>query len=330
MNNETLEFIQEQLEYEFDEPKLLKQAFTRRSYAEEHKGVPYNEVLEFYGDKALEFVVMKRLSSQFGETNAYGQYVSQKAEGELTDFKKNLVCKQMLAHRIDELRFAEYLLMGNGDIIQEAQHRESVKEDLFEAIVGAVAIDCNWNVDVLEMVVDKMLDMSYYFENGFQEEKNFVELVQNWCQKKYMVLPTYEMLAENGGYRCALFMPGMERPFFGKGASKQEARMEAARNAVAYIEQCQAWVCPIDEIGYPDLDRAINQLQELYQKGYIGEPLYDFSEIYDENGNPIWHCECHIKGNELYFEGEYSSKKYGKKAVAYGLLCDLFDGGTAR
>ena len=106
--------------------------------------------------------------------------------------------------------------------------------------------------------------------------------------------------------------------------------MEAARNAVAYIEQCQAWVCPIDEIGYPDLDRAINQLQELYQKGYIGEPLYDFSEIYDENGNPIWHCECHIKGNELYFEGEYSSKKYGKKAVAYGLLCDLFDGGTAR
>ena len=33
MNNETLEFIQDQLEYEFDEPKLLRQAFTRKSYS---------------------------------------------------------------------------------------------------------------------------------------------------------------------------------------------------------------------------------------------------------------------------------------------------------
>ena len=58
MNNETLEFIQEQLEYEFDEPKLLRQAFTRKSYSEEHTGAYHNEVLEFSGDKALEFITM--------------------------------------------------------------------------------------------------------------------------------------------------------------------------------------------------------------------------------------------------------------------------------
>ena len=53
MNNETLEFIQDQLGYEFDEPKLLRQAFTRKSYSEEHNGAYHNEVLEFTAIKHL-------------------------------------------------------------------------------------------------------------------------------------------------------------------------------------------------------------------------------------------------------------------------------------
>ena len=120
MNNETLEFIQEQLEYEFDEPKLLRQAFTRKSYSEEHNGAYHNEVLEFYGDKALEFIVMKKLSEYFGEATQNGKYASQKTEGQLTEIKKKLVCKKMLAHRIDMLDFADCLLMGKGDEAQNA------------------------------------------------------------------------------------------------------------------------------------------------------------------------------------------------------------------
>ena len=90
MNNETLKFIQDQLEYEFDEPKLLRQAFTRKSYSEEHNGAYHNEVLEFYGDKTLEFIVMKKLSEYFGETTQNGKYISQKTEGQLTEIKKKL------------------------------------------------------------------------------------------------------------------------------------------------------------------------------------------------------------------------------------------------
>ncbi|MBQ6847404.1 MAG: ribonuclease III, partial [Clostridia bacterium] len=74
MNNEILADIQYQLEYEFDEPKLLRQAFTRKSYSEEHDGSYHNEVLEFYGDKALEFIVMKKLSEHYGELTQNGKY----------------------------------------------------------------------------------------------------------------------------------------------------------------------------------------------------------------------------------------------------------------
>ena len=200
MNNETLEFIQEQLEYEFDEPKLLRQAFTRKSYSEEHNGAYHNEVLEFYGDKALEFIVMKKLSEYFGETTQNGKYASQKTEGQLTEIKKKLVCKKMLAHRIDVLDFADCLLMGKGDEAQNAQDQESVKEDLFEAIIGAVAIDCGWDAETLEEVVDRMIDIEYYLENGFQDDENYVDLIQTWCQKKYGYLPEYNIYELNDGY----------------------------------------------------------------------------------------------------------------------------------
>ena len=60
MNNETLLEIATQLEYDFEDIRILRQAFTRKSYSDEHNGEHHNEVLEFYGDKALEFVVMKK------------------------------------------------------------------------------------------------------------------------------------------------------------------------------------------------------------------------------------------------------------------------------
>ena len=91
------------------------------------------------------------------------------------------------------------------------------------------------------------------------------------------------------------------------------------------LEENGLLVTWVDEIGEPSRDKAINQLQELYQKGYIGEPRYKFSEAYDDNGNPVWKCECHVEGQPSYYWDYYSSKKQGKKDVAYDMLCYILD-----
>jgi ribonuclease-3 len=70
--------------------------------------------------------------------------------------------------------------------------------------------------------------------------------------------------------------------------------MAVAEKAYRYLKENKLLFTWVDEIGEPSIDRAINQLQELYQKGYIGEPWYDFAETYDDNGNPVWRCECHV------------------------------------
>ena len=323
MNNETLEFIQEQIEYRFRNEKLLRQAFTRKSYSEEHNGAYHNEVLEFYGDKVLDFIVIRKFSYRFGELTRNGKYSSEKTEGQLTEFKKKLVSKKMLAHRIDILGFQHALLMGKGDVEQNAQEDASVKEDLFEAILGAVAIDCNWNTKILEDVVDKMIDIEHYINNGLEDEQNYVDLIQQWCQKKYFDLPKYKFEEYRDGYECLLYLSDGWKPFSGNGYSKQAARMNAAEAAYQYLEEENELILPIDEVGEPDIDKAINQLQELYQKGYIRQPWYDFSETYDRNGNPVWRCECHIEGKGEYWCRNHSSKRYGKKAVAYDMLCDI-------
>lgn len=344
MNNGMLEMIQGQIGYHFNNHDLLQQAFVRRSYSKENSG-ENNEVLEFIGDKVLDFIVVKKLAQKYGSfANEYEDYdlhedwnefISQYGEGKLTEIKKKLVCREMLANRIKIFGFQYELIMGKSDSNQHVHERDSVQEDLFEAIIGAVALDSNWNIDSLTTVVDLMLDPDYYLDNGFDEEENYVALLQQWYQKKYNRIPVYNFRqtfgfshsGKHGDYVCELGLSPLENGFWDVKNTKSEARMAVAKQAYEYLEENDLLCDWIDEVGEPEIDRAINQLQELYQKGYIGEPIYAFVESYDRDGNPVWRCECHVDGQENYRWGEYSSKKQGKKAVAYDMLCDILDWG---
>ena len=188
--NDYLEDVQRQISYWFDEPELLFQAFTRRSYSQENGGAN-NEVLEFVGDRVLDFYVTKILMDKFGYQNDDGEFLTRKykSEGSLTNIKKKLVCKEMLAHRIDKLGFKDYLYMGKGDVNLNQQDEASVKEDLFEAILGAIAIDSNWNPEDLENSVNFMLNMDHYLSNGFSDEDDYVTLIQQWNQKENGEVP---------------------------------------------------------------------------------------------------------------------------------------------
>ena len=131
---------------------LLQQAFIRRSYSMENGG-QNNEILEFIGDKALDIAVIKKLTEYYdGGLNDDDEFEMEKhiTEGKLTKIKEKLVERSMLAHRIEAMGLQEYLIMGKGDIAQNVQNEESVKEDLFEAIIGAITLDCNWDIDCLD------------------------------------------------------------------------------------------------------------------------------------------------------------------------------------
>ena len=342
MDKNTIDFIENQIGYQFKNKELLKQAFTRRSYSKENGGQD-NEILEFFGDKVLDFCVTKKLSDYYGELIQCGCYSTfGETEKDLTNIRKNLVESSMLAHRIDVLGFASFLKMGKGDKKNAVQNEQHVKEDLFESILGAVAIDCDWCLEDIARVVDLMLDTSCYLNKGYSDI-DYVAEIQKWCQKNQGCLPYYvfkdrfdyerELLLTNGlcakkkricsgnteKYVCVLDI-GLEYEFVGGGDSQVKSRRNAAKLGYDYLSENGLLNSIKDEIEEPCIDKAINQLQELAQKGYCDMPEYNFIEMRDNNYNTMWKCECYLKKQEYSYSSKNSNKKTAKKRAAYFVL----------
>ncbi len=363
MEQNDLIFIQNQIGYEFKNLDLLQQAFVRRSYSQENGG-ENNEVLEFIGDKVLDFFVVKLLITQ--NSNSEGLYkkfdpkfknsrsfpqenvlVSAYSESELTEIKKLLVQKKTLANRIDDLGLAEFLLMGHGDILQNIGEENSVKEDLFEAILGAVAIDCNWDMEKMQEAVEIMLSP----ESIHGDTEDYVSLIQEWSYNKTNGIPQYHFekcgynqilqcvqfngisqhlgpeddLFRKTKYHCLLKIADDLPVFRGFGQSQTEARKNVCK--LAYEHLCKEGLCLSigDEIENPNKEEASNQLEILARRGYFSIPVYDFEQTYDKNGNPIWKSICRIAEENKSFSAKSSSKKDAKKSAAFEMLLHVLN-----
>lgn len=367
MKENDLTFIQNQIGYTFNNLNLLQQAFTRRSYSEENGG-ENNEVLEFIGDKVLDLFVVKFLITQ--NSNSEGLYkkfdpklknswsyeverksfpeedvlISNYTESELTETKKLLVQKKTLANRIDDLGLSDFLLMGHGDILQNIGEENSVKEDLFEAILGAIAIDCNWNMEKLQNAVEIMLSPESIIDNSDAED--YVSLIQEWSYNKTNGIPLYHFDERNYSitwytpfdgisqqpksldgqeihktkYHCLLKIADNLPIFRGFGQSQTEARKNVCKLAYEYLCKKGLWLSICDEIDDPNKNDAINQLEVLARRGYFSIPTYNFEQTYDKDGNPIWKSICSIAEKSKSFSAESSSKKDAKKSAAFKML----------
>lgn len=367
MEQNDLIFIQSQIGYTFNNLDLLWQAFTRRSYSEENGG-ENNEVLEFIGDKILDIFVVKLLILQ--NSNAVGLskkhdpklrntwfselekktfpeenvLVSNYSEAELTDMKKLLVQKKTLANRIDELGIGYFLLMGSGDIQQNIGQENSVKEDLFEAILGAIAIDCNWDMEKLQNAVEIMLAPESVLADGDAED--YPTMIQEWSYNKLGDIPLYHFDEKDyqitwytqfdgisqqpkslddreihkTKWHCLLKLSDDLPIFRGFGQTQAEARRNVCK--VAYDHLCKKglWLSIRDEIEDPNKEDSINQLEILARRGYFSIPTYKFEQTYDKDGNPIWKSICHIEEEHQSFSAKSSSKKDAKKSAAFKML----------
>lgn len=359
MNIVQMTVVEEKIGYKFNEKSLLQQAFVRKSYGVEHD-CAHNEVLEFIGDKVLDLAVIQLLVEEHCSMTMGWDYRqkkmwmspmlinepnvlhSNKTEGELTEIKKALVQRKNLARRIDELELIGFITMNQSDYDNHVYENASVKEDLFEAILGAVAIDCSWDMNKLKHVVDQMLQ-----PNLSEEDDNYISELQEWSQKKYGVLPDYSVktyntaywyvpyiydgsrtriTGANPGYIAYLNVKGVSNTILGFGNTQSEARQDAARYALKVLDDMDLLINMCDEIDNPSRELAINQLEILSRRGYFDIPEYRFEESYDEDGNPIWHCTVFIPGTEIEFSADSSSKKDSKKDAAYEMLmCFLED-----
>ena len=123
--------LETHLGYAFSDSRLLTEAVTHSSYANEHRPTPSNERLEFLGDAALELIVSRYLYRM------YPQYT----EGELTRLRQQLVCEETLAEIARSLSLGAYLSVGKGEESVGSRERPSILADALEAVIAAVDLD---------------------------------------------------------------------------------------------------------------------------------------------------------------------------------------------
>lgn len=326
MDRLAIDYVQSGIQYQFKNLRLLDQAFTRKSYSAEHPEAQNNEVLEFYGDEILDFFVTKNMYKKFSKI-INNELVSEKNEGELTKLKSIIVSKESLARCMRNFGFSQFLYLGKSDIENNVQNSISVNEDLFEAIVGAVAADCNWNYDTLEKLCDTMLQfetINNYLTILVAEKSNTLgfgepeytpmsyqlqdmrDMPSNNIYNQYLVVNEFGTPKNPKTGKCEYFVNIGGNYFKGIGDGVLQARLDADGQAYRFL--CQEEIKrKFEKIDY---DNPASALHELFQKKVIMEVRYEFNEYHDENGNPIWNCKAFLEGY-----GEFSADNASKKQV---------------
>lgn len=129
----------------FKDKSLVMRAFTHSSYVHESKvSIKSYERLEFYGDSVLGAFVTKRLFLNFENMN----------EGQLSKFRSALVNEESLSRLCDFLGLTNFLVVGKGELGLKVN--ASIRCDLFESLLGAIAID--QGVDRADSFLEEVLE----------------------------------------------------------------------------------------------------------------------------------------------------------------------------
>ena len=313
--------IRQIIDYEFVNENILRQAFTRKAFGLEHK-VADSEVLEFLGDMVIHSVITREMAKAFTRTDVSHTgrpFVSEQNEKMLTKVREHFECKEYLSRRCVELGLDRFILYGSNE-----KETDSSYEDALEALIGAVAVDSNWNWSVLESVTDKLIEIQFSKPDLLLKD-SFYDLFNAWHQRKFHQMPIYEVYGSSDHFYCTLryFVPendqniNTDQRVDVEAESRSKARERAAIMAYDFVRRNGLWMNLKDAAIIPNIDNSINQLQELFQKKYIEKPEYRFEE---DDG---WRCDCICNGINGW--GTAKNKISAKKKAAYMVLVRLFD-----
>ena len=224
-----LEELEQVISVSFQNRKLLCQALSHSSYANERRdsGAEDNERLEFLGDAVLELV-----SSHF----LYLTY-PQLPEGDLTRLRASLVCEPTLALCARQFHLPEYLLLGKGEELTGGRRRDSIVSDALEALIGAIFLD--GGIEQAERFIRRFILNDIEHKKLFYDSKTILqELVQRDYPEEEL---TYALVREEGPDHDKHFemaaMIGTRTLGKGRGSTKKGAEMEAAYQALLKLKK---------------------------------------------------------------------------------------------
>ena len=195
-------------------------------------------------------------------------------------------------------------------------HLDSViydrKIDLLKAIIAAYILDSDSlsKVEIWLNIFDSIV-------LNLDSDNNYAKKVYSWNKIKYKKYPNITFNNKS----VSIKLDEIDNEFKSDLETRFRSVNEASKVAYNYLESNNLLLKMSDVVGYPDQDKCINQLQELYVKGFINEPVYKISmKGTTPNGIDMWKCRIMIDGIKESFSAEDTSKKNVKRVVAFQML----------
>ncbi len=226
-----IEQLEKKIGLKFKNKKIVLNAFVHRSFLNEHKNfpLPSNEKMEFLGDSILSLACSLFLYRNF---QSY-------SEGKYTEIKAALVKTETLAKIAKRLNLDQYLLLSIGQAKNGGQNNINILADCFEAFVCAIFLNFDF-----QTVYDFLTKFLFKQETFYIVKNNLYfpakTKLQELTQKKYNVIPDYQVVEEKGPphnkiFKINVFLKG-KNIGSGLGKSKKEAEENAAKKALDFLE----------------------------------------------------------------------------------------------
>ncbi len=230
---ELMKEFQERIGYTFKNERLLYQALTHSSYANERhmKKLSDNERLEFLGDAVLEIISSEYLFHLHPDWR----------EGELTKLRASIVCEPTLAFCTKKVDLGKYLLLGKGEDQTGGRTRKSILSDAFEAVIGAIYLDggfANAKEFVHKYLMDDIENMQLFYDSK--------TILQEIIQADNQGELSYQLVGEEGPDHDKRFVVeariGEKTVSRGEGHTKKAAEQEAAYQAILKLRNGGSYV----------------------------------------------------------------------------------------
>ena len=197
---------------------LYIEAFTHGSYTNEYGGKDY-QVMEFFGDSIISFVVSEYIINVFPNLN----------EGEMSILRSNSVTGKQLAKFALNLNIDKYSRFGNNS--KGLPTNEKILEDMFESLVGAIYRD--QGIKEVKNFLNKNV-LLFIKKTGGKELKNPKTLLQELLQSGSREIIKYNTIEKGNKFSSEIVHDGVVLGM-GIGPTKKEAEVNAALEALGKL-----------------------------------------------------------------------------------------------
>lgn len=223
----SIEDLENRIAYIFRDKKLILQAITHSSYANERKinKIKDYERIEFLGDAVLELV-----SSEF----LYGKH-DEMPEGQLSRTRAAMVCEPSLASCARQLGLDRYILLGKGEERTGGRSRDSIVSDVMEALIGAIYLDGGF--EKAKAFIHRFILEDLEHKALFYDAKSMLQVeVQKTGSDVHYVL-TGESGPEHDKTFSVEVYQGEKLLGKGSGHNKKKAEQQAAYEALLLLKR---------------------------------------------------------------------------------------------